>query len=105
MLKLEHVGRRTGLRQHDAVGACLDRRRDVVGEARVRRGIGSNPNRPRANSRTVAEKLGRQLARPILARRVDGILEVDDQRVGVDELRPRELALAVARHEQHRAQQ
>ena len=90
------------LRDQDAVEAGPDNRREVVERQPAAERIDAHQERPVA--RRAAQQVLDHIAGERLAWRRDGILEIEDQRVGADAGCLGEFVLAVARHEQKGAQ-
>ena len=96
-----HVVAVARLRQHDAVGPAFDHGREVPCGLLALDRVDAYPGGPGALARGEPFRdLGARVG-PSLWH--DGILEVEDDRVGAARLRLREAVRAVAGHEEHRA--
>ena len=89
------------LRNQDAVKTGADHRRQIAERQAASEWV--DPHQKRPVARRCSQKVFHHAARERLAWRRDGILQIENQRVGADTVGLRELALAVGRHKQKRA--
>ena len=90
------------LRDQDAVETGADHRCQIAERQAASERVDPYQKRPVARRRS--QQALHHAARERLAWRRDGILQVENQRVGADTVGLRELALAVGRHKQKRTQ-